>query len=85
MAPLESSSALQSLKQSIKPLINGSSLSIPLPLRAQEKLDRAAAYEQTKAEIDKWNETMKQIKQVFGIQFYFVFKKFIIFFTRPNI
>lgn len=84
LAPLESSSALQSLKQSIKPLINGSSLSIPLALRAQEKLNRAAAYEQTKAEIDKWNETMRNIRQVFGIQLSY-FKKFTVFFTRLNI
>lgn len=52
------------LKKSIKPLVNGDALPVPLPLRSQEKLDREAAYEQTKAEVNKWDETMKNIKQV---------------------
>jgi U3 small nucleolar RNA-associated protein 14 len=38
-------------------------LSAPLPQRAQERLDREAAYEQTKEEVDKWSATMKHIKQ----------------------
>jgi U3 small nucleolar RNA-associated protein 14 len=39
-------------------------LSAPLPQRAQERLDREAAYEQTKQEVDKWSDTMKQIREV---------------------
>lgn len=69
LAPLDSSSSnLQSLKKSAKVLASSSSkaktLSAPLPQRAQERLDREAAYEQTKEEIDKWSATMKRIKEV---------------------
>ena len=69
LAPLASSSAtLQSLKKSAKVLASSSSkvktLSAPLPQRAQERLDREAAYEQTKEEIDKWSATIKRIKEV---------------------
>lgn len=68
LAPLASSSNLQSLKKSVKTLASSSSkaqaLSAPLPQRTQEKLDRQAAYEQTKEEIDKWSATMKRIKEV---------------------
>jgi U3 small nucleolar RNA-associated protein 14 len=42
----------------------GKALSAPLPQRAQERLDREAAYEQTKKEVDKWHATMKRIKEV---------------------
>jgi U3 small nucleolar RNA-associated protein 14 len=68
LAPLDgSSSSLQSLKQSAKVLASTSSkaktLSAPLPQRTQERLDREAAYEQTKEEIDKWSATMKRIKE----------------------
>ena len=69
LAPLASSSAsLQSLKKSAKVLASSSSktktLSAPLPQRAQDRLDREAAYEQTKEEIDKWSATIKRIKEV---------------------
>ncbi|KAL0952160.1 hypothetical protein HGRIS_008776 [Hohenbuehelia grisea] len=44
-------------------------LSAPLPHRAQERLDREAAYEQTKEEIHKWNETMKRIRDADHLSF----------------
>ncbi len=57
-----------SLKKTVKILdssrTRGALLSAPLPQRTQDRLDREAAYEQTKTEVDKWNETMKQIKEV---------------------
>ncbi|KAH8991945.1 Utp14-domain-containing protein [Lactarius akahatsu] len=66
LAPLATRSS--SLKKSVKILdssrARGVPLPAPLPQRTQERLNREAAYEQTKAEIDKWTDTMKQIKEV---------------------
>jgi U3 small nucleolar RNA-associated protein 14 len=45
-------------------------LSAPLATRAQERLDREAAYEQTKEEVDKWSATMKRIKEVGSVSSY---------------
>jgi len=39
-------------------------LSAPLPLRTQDRLDRQAAYDQTKEEVQKWEPTMKRIREV---------------------
>ena len=69
LAPLASHSAAGlSLKKTVKILDSsrnrGALLPAPLPQRTQDRLDREAAYEQTKTEVDKWNETMKQIKEV---------------------
>jgi U3 small nucleolar RNA-associated protein 14 len=70
LVPLASqSSTLLSLKMSTKILASASSskaktLSAPLPHRIQERLDREAAYEQTKEEVDKWSGTMKRIREV---------------------
>jgi U3 small nucleolar RNA-associated protein 14 len=69
LAPLTSHSAAGlSLKKTVKILDSsrsrGAPLSAPLPQRTQDRLDREAAYEQTKTEVDKWNETMKHIKEV---------------------
>ncbi|KAG1871579.1 Utp14 protein-domain-containing protein [Suillus subluteus] len=73
LAPLASSSTLTTLKKSMKPLTSTSNktktLSAPLPQRAQERLDREAAYEQTKEEVDKWSATMKHIKQAEHLSF----------------
>ncbi|OAX41009.1 Utp14-domain-containing protein [Rhizopogon vinicolor AM-OR11-026] len=73
LAPLQSSSALTALKKSTKVLTSTSNktktLSAPLPQRAQERLDREAAYEQTKEEVDKWSATMKRIKQAEHLSF----------------
>ena len=75
LAPLAPhSSAMLSLKKSVKALdsswTRGAPLSAPLPQRTQDRLDREAAYEQTKAEGDKWNETMKLIEEVVPITFH---------------
>ncbi|KAI0654444.1 Utp14 protein-domain-containing protein [Cubamyces menziesii] len=74
LAPLEGqSSNLQSLKKSAKVLSSSSgkvkTLSAPLPQRAAEKLDREAAYEQTKEEVDKWKATMQRIKEAEHLSF----------------
>ncbi|KZV71015.1 Utp14-domain-containing protein [Peniophora sp. CONT] len=73
LAPLTSASdSVLALKKSAKTLTSartGKKLSAPLPTRAQERLDREAAYEQTKAEVDKWNDTMKQIREAEHLAF----------------
>ncbi|KAG6891640.1 hypothetical protein C0992_001326 [Termitomyces sp. T32_za158] len=74
LAPLASqSSTLQSLKQSTKALASTSSkvktLSAPLPQRAQERVDREAAYEKTKEEINKWSDTMKRLREAEHLSF----------------
>lgn len=74
LAPLASrSSAVASLKKSVKILdssrVRGVPLSAPLPQRTQERLDRETAYEQTKTEVDKWTDTMKQIKEAEHLSF----------------
>ncbi|TFK56541.1 Utp14-domain-containing protein [Heliocybe sulcata] len=72
LSPLASqSSALLSLKKAAKPLISTSkgALDAPLPTRTQERLDREAAYEQTKDEVDKWKATMKRIKEAEHLSF----------------
>ncbi|KAL0580728.1 hypothetical protein V5O48_001286 [Marasmius crinis-equi] len=48
---------------------NPQTLSAPLPQRAQERLDRQAAYEQTKTEVDKWSATMKRIQEAEHLSF----------------
>lgn len=75
IAPLAPrSSAALSLKKSVKVLdasrTRGAPLSVPLPQRTQDRLNREAAYEQTKAEVDKWKETMKQIEEVVHISYH---------------
>ncbi|VDC05781.1 unnamed protein product [Peniophora sp. CBMAI 1063] len=73
LAPLTSASdSVLALKKSAKTLTSnrtGKKLSAPLATRAQERLDREAAYEQTKAEVDKWNDTMKQIREAEHLAF----------------
>ncbi|KAK0484734.1 Utp14-domain-containing protein [Armillaria novae-zelandiae] len=75
LAPLASQpDTLLSLKKSTKVLNPSSSskirtLSAPLPQRAQERLDREAAYEKTKEEVDKWSATMKQIQEAEHLSF----------------
>jgi Utp14 protein len=73
LAPLASQSTnLLGLKKSAKVLASTSgakTLSAPLPLRTQERIDREAAYEQTKEEVDKWTETMKRIKEAEHLSF----------------
>ena len=75
LTPLASErNAASSLKKSMKPLVSSSSaknqpLPAPLPTRTQEKLDREAAYEQTKQEVEKWSETMKKIREAEHLSF----------------
>ncbi|KAF5352803.1 hypothetical protein D9756_006229 [Leucocoprinus leucothites] len=74
LAPLANqSSNLLSLKKNTKVLSASSTktktLSAPLPQRTQERLDREAAYEQTKAEVDKWSATMKRIREAEHLSF----------------
>ncbi|KDR81341.1 hypothetical protein GALMADRAFT_239160 [Galerina marginata CBS 339.88] len=75
LAPLSSqTSALQSLKKSTRVLASypssiAKTLSAPLPRRTQERLDRQAAYEQTKDEVDKWSESMKHIREAEHLSF----------------
>ncbi|KAM5539977.1 hypothetical protein V8D89_006480 [Ganoderma adspersum] len=74
LAPLEGqSSNLQSLKKSAKVLASTGAkiktLSAPLPQRTAERLDREAAYEQTKEEVDKWKTTMKRIQEAEHLSF----------------
>lgn len=73
LAPLAtgSSTELSALKKTAKILSSSKAgtLSAPLPTRAQERIDREAAYEQTKEEVDKWSATMKRIREVCIIAF----------------
>lgn len=39
-------------------------LEVPLPLRARERVDREAAYERTKEEVDVWEPAMRRIRAV---------------------
>lgn len=66
--PLASST---SLKKSLQPLTTSKArtLTAPLQHRAQERLDREAAYEQTKEEVDKWKATMKRIQEAEHLSF----------------
>ncbi|CAE6450770.1 unnamed protein product [Rhizoctonia solani] len=60
-----------SLSQSTKALqsTTKSALSAPLPQRTQDRLDREAAYEQTKQEVQKWAPTMKRIREAEHLAF----------------
>lgn len=42
-------------------------LAAPLPGRLQDKIEREAAYEKTKEETDKWNETVRRMKGESGL------------------
>ncbi|KAF9650064.1 Utp14-domain-containing protein [Thelephora ganbajun] len=72
LAPLAGQSDnMDSLKKSTKVLTSSKNkaLSAPLPQRTQDRLDREAAYEQTKREVDQWQATMKQIKEAEHLSF----------------
>ncbi|KAH9932099.1 Utp14-domain-containing protein [Epithele typhae] len=74
LAPLEGqSSNLASLKKPAKILTSTSgkikTLSAPLPTRVAERLDREAAYELTKEEVDKWKTTMQRITDAEHLSF----------------
>ena len=71
LAPLSGSKAgADALKKAVKPAsssVRNGLLSAPLPTRMQEKIERDAAYEKTKEEVDKWNSTMRRIKEVHAV------------------
>ncbi|KAL7343358.1 Utp14 protein-domain-containing protein [Rhodotorula toruloides] len=69
LKPLASSSASSSSKVTTtnSHLKAAGPLSAPLPGRLQDKIDREAAYEQTKEETDKWNETVRRMKGESGL------------------
>jgi U3 small nucleolar RNA-associated protein 14 len=74
LAPLQDevpSSSLLSLTNAIKPLkgAKGAPLPAPLPVRIQDRINREAAYEATKTEVEKWAPTMKRIREVFDPRF----------------
>ncbi|KAH9950956.1 Utp14-domain-containing protein [Amylocystis lapponica] len=74
LAPLATqTSNLLSLKKSAKVLTSQSgankTLAAPLPQRTAERLDREAAYEQTKEEVDKWKATMQRIREAEHLSF----------------
>ncbi|KAF8756069.1 Utp14 protein [Rhizoctonia solani] len=60
-----------SLSQSTKALqsTTKSALTAPLPQRIQDRIDREAAYEQTKQEVQKWAPTMKRIRDAEHLAF----------------
>ncbi|KAI5481860.1 U3 small nucleolar RNA-associated protein 14 [Pseudohyphozyma bogoriensis] len=67
---------LANLRKTLKPLAAPSSttttsktgpLAAPLPGRLQDKIEREAAYEKTKEETDKWNETVRRMKGESGL------------------
>ncbi|KAJ7097272.1 Utp14-domain-containing protein [Mycena belliarum] len=47
----------------------GGALAAPLPLRTQARVDREAAYEATKGEVDKWNPSMKRLREAEHLSF----------------
>ncbi|KAJ7638698.1 Utp14-domain-containing protein [Roridomyces roridus] len=49
--------------------VSGGALAVPLPLRAQDRVDREAAYEATKEEVRKWDDTMKRIREAEHLSF----------------
>ncbi|KAG8927039.1 hypothetical protein FRC02_008526, partial [Tulasnella sp. 418] len=77
LAPLASSgtnpSSLITLKKSVKALSTSNSgsgtLSAPLPTRTQERIDREAAYEQTREEVKKWAPSMERIRNAEHLSF----------------
>lgn len=72
---------LAALRKTLKPLVASSTstapstshlkapgpLAAPLPGRLQDKIEREAAYEKTKEETDKWNETVRRMKGESGL------------------
>lgn len=64
------SSLLPSKKESNSTsVLKGGVLAAPLPTRVQERLDREAAYEQTKQEGQKWSTLMKRVKEAEHLSF----------------
>ncbi|ORY84072.1 Utp14 protein-domain-containing protein [Leucosporidium creatinivorum] len=66
LKPLASSTTPSS-STSTSHLKSSGPLAAPLPGRLQDKIDREAAYEKTKEETDKWNETVRRMKGESGL------------------
>ncbi|KAJ6582029.1 Utp14 protein-domain-containing protein [Mycena capillaripes] len=49
--------------------VGGGALAAPLPLRTQARVDREAAYEATKEEVEKWAPSMKRIREAEHLSF----------------
>ncbi|KAF7370693.1 Utp14-domain-containing protein [Mycena sanguinolenta] len=49
--------------------VGGGALAVPLPLRTQARVDREAAYEATKEEVEKWEPSMKRIREAEHLSF----------------
>ncbi|GAA5828727.1 hypothetical protein JCM11251_005854 [Rhodosporidiobolus azoricus] len=62
-----SSSSADKLTTTNSHLKSSGALAAPLPGRLQDKIDREAAYEKTKEETDKWNETVRRMKGESGL------------------
>ncbi|KAK4046557.1 hypothetical protein OIV83_006009 [Microbotryomycetes sp. JL201] len=63
-----SNSALSAKPTTVKSHLKSTGpIAAPLPARLQDKVDREAAYNQTKQEVDKWNETVRRMKGESGL------------------
>lgn len=56
-------------KQAIASKKGGGALQAPLPTILQDRIDRAAAYEETKAEVQGWQPTIKRIREAEHLSF----------------
>jgi U3 small nucleolar RNA-associated protein 14 len=68
LSSVKTHGTVTSLEKTAKLLLSSKAkpLAAPLHTRQQERLDREAAYDATKEEVEKWAPTMKRIKQVRG-------------------
>ncbi|KAJ6620660.1 Utp14 protein-domain-containing protein [Mycena sp. CBHHK59/15] len=57
----------KSTGKKVKPGVGA--LAAPLPLRTQARVDREAAYDVTKEEVDKWDPSMKRIREAEHLSF----------------
>ncbi|CED84154.1 Uncharacterized conserved protein [Phaffia rhodozyma] len=69
LQPLPSSTAKRLLQSSKSTSSSSTAVAAPLATRAQDKLDRVAAYEATKEEVQKWGPSMKRIKEAEHLSF----------------
>lgn len=56
-------------KQAVASMKGGGTLSAPLPSIIQDRLDRSAAYEETKAEVEGWQSTIKRLREAEHLSF----------------
>ncbi|KAF7356690.1 Utp14-domain-containing protein [Mycena venus] len=66
--PAEERPKTKSTGKKVKP-VGGGALAAPLPLRTQARVDREAAYEATKEEVEKWAPSMKRIREAEHLSF----------------